>query len=267
MLFRSVIARTDSEAATLITSNVDERDHRFILGSTNASLRPLVYELNQAERAGKTGTALEAVEEQWTHAANLELFSTTLSNALRAQGASPAQLGQFAVRIAQASYPTAVEIAQREFGLRQVPHWDWDAPRTREGYYRFQGGTQCAIARGVAYSPYADLLWMETKKPILSQAQEFAEGIHAVYPKQWLAYNLSPSFNWEAAGLNTEDMRTFIWTLGKLGYVWQFITVRSFFSLHFCFLSFSPTVPESEPGRRVGDWVLGIGIASCQDVR
>ena len=220
-----VVARTDSEAATLITSNVDERDHRFILGSTNPSLRPLVVELHEAERAGKTGAALEAVEERWTNAAKLELFSTTLSNALRAQGASSAQLSRFAARIAQASYPAAVEIAQREFGLRQLPHWDWDAPRVREGYYRFQGGTQCAIARGIAYSPYADLLWMETKRPILAQAQEFAEGVHAVYPKQWLAYNLSPSFNWEAAGLTTDDMKAYVWQLGKLGFVWQFITV------------------------------------------
>ena len=258
-----VVARTDSEAATLITSNVDERDHRFILGSTNPSLRPLVVELHEAERAGKTGAALEAVEERWTNAAKLELFSTTLSNALRAQGASSAQLSRFAARIAQASYPAAVEIAQREFGLRQLPHWDWDAPRVREGYYRFQGGTQCAIARGIAYSPYADLLWMETKRPILAQAQEFAEGVHAVYPKQWLAYNLSPSFNWEAAGLNTEDMRSFIWTLGKIGYVWQFITVRFCSVFSVCLLS--PVAPELGRWYWYWYWALSSGMATCAD--
>ncbi|EJF57125.1 isocitrate lyase [Dichomitus squalens LYAD-421 SS1] len=220
-----VIARIDSEAATLITSNIDERDHAYILGSTNPSLRPLVVELTEAERAGKTGAALEAVEERWIAAAKLELFSTTLSNALRAQGASPAQVDQFAKRVAHVSWPAAVQIAQKEFGLKQVPSWDWDAPRTREGFYRFQGGTQSAVWRGIAYSPYADLLWMETQKPILAQAKEFAEGIHSVWPKQWLAYNLSPSFNWEAAGLNTEDMKSYVWQLGKFGYVWQFITL------------------------------------------
>ena len=223
-----VIARTDSEAATLITTNVDERDHPFILGSTNSTLRPLVVELTEAERAGKTGAALEAVEEKWMSDANIQLFSTTLSNALRAQGASPSTLEQFAARIAHVSYPTAVAIAQKEFGLKQVPFWDWDAPRTREGFYRYQGGTQCAVNRAIAFAPYSDLLWMETKKPILSQAKEFAEGVHAVYPQQWLAYNLSPSFNWEAAGLNTDDMKSYVWELGKLGFVWQFITVRIF---------------------------------------
>lgn len=220
-----VIARTDSEAATLITTNVDERDHPFILGSTNPNLRPLNAELNEAEKAGKTGDALEAVEEKWMAAANIQLFSTTLANALRAQGASEQILARFAQRIAHTSYSDAVAIAQKEFGLRQAPFWDWDAPRTREGFYRYQGGTQCAINRAIAFAPYSDLLWMETKKPILAQAREFAEGVHAVYPEQWLAYNLSPSFNWEAAGLNADDMKSYVWELGKLGFVWQFITV------------------------------------------
>ncbi|TFK94138.1 isocitrate lyase [Polyporus arcularius HHB13444] len=220
-----VIARTDSEAATLITTNVDERDHPFILGSTNPDLRPLVVELTEAERAGKSGAALEAVEEKWMAAANIQLFSTTLSNALRAQGASSSALEKFAARIAHVSYPTAVAIAQKEFGLKKVPFWDWDAARTREGFYRYQGGTQCAVNRAIAFAPYSDLLWMETKKPILSQAKEFAEGVHAAYPQQWLSYNLSPSFNWEAAGLNTDDMKAYVWELGKLGFVWQFITL------------------------------------------
>jgi isocitrate lyase len=66
---------------------------------------------------------------------------------------------------------------------------------------------------------------METKKPILAQAMEFAKGVHTVRPGHWLAYNLSPSFNWEAAGLNEKDMQEYILQLGKLGFVWQFITV------------------------------------------
>jgi isocitrate lyase len=225
-----VIARTDSEAATLITTNIDERDHPFILGSTNPDLRSLVTVLTEAEAQGKTGAALEAIEEDWMSKAKVQLFSTTLANALRAQtSAPPHTLERFAARIAHVSYPQAVHIAKREFGLKHVPHWDWDAPRTREGFYRYQGGTQCAINRAVAYAPYADALWMETKKPILAQAQEFAHGVHAVYPEQWLSYNLSPSFNWDAAGLGTEDMKAFVWELGKLGFVWQFITVRCFY--------------------------------------
>ncbi|TFY75870.1 hypothetical protein EWM64_g8142 [Hericium alpestre] len=220
-----VIARTDSEAATLITTNVDERDHAFILGSTNASLQPLVRAMNEAAASGLTGDALQAVEDNWVEAAGLQLFSVTLSNALKAQGVSPASLAQFNQRIAHASYADAVSVAQREFGLKAVPFWDWDAPRTMEGFYRYQGGTQCAINRAVAFAPYADLLWMETKSPILVQAIEFAEGVHKVYPEQWLAYNLSPSFNWDAAGLSERDMKDYVWQLAKLGFVWQFITL------------------------------------------
>lgn len=222
-----VIARTDSEAATLITTNVDERDHAFILGSTNPDLRPLVALLNEAERAGKTGSALEAVEEQWLASAKLQLFPDVLANALKAQtSATQIKLEQFHRRVAHLSWPDAAAVAQKEFGLRTVPFWDWDAPRTREGFYRYQGGTPCAVSRAIAFAPYADLLWMETKKPIYSQAKEFADGVHAVHPQQWLAYNLSPSFNWEAAGLNAQDMKAFVWDLGKLGFNWQFITVR-----------------------------------------
>lgn len=225
------IARTDSEAATLITSNIDDRDHAFILGSTNASLPPLNSIMVEAERAGKNGEQLQALEDDWTTKANLQLFSVTLADALTKQGVSASEVKKFAAAIAHASYPAAVQIAQKQFGLKSVPHWDWDAPRTREGYYRYQGGTQCAINRAIAFAPYADLLWMETKKPILSQAKEFAAGVHAARPGHWLSYNLSPSFNWDAAGLGEKDMESYVWELGKLGFVWQFITVGSLFLL------------------------------------
>ncbi|KAG1829769.1 isocitrate lyase icl [Suillus variegatus] len=220
-----VIARTDSEAATLITSNIDERDHPFIFGSTNPDLPPLVNVMTDAENAGKSGDDLQAVEDAWTASANLQLFSETLANALTAQGVSKAIVDRFISRVTHSSFPQAVAIAQREFGLKSVPYWNWDTPRTREGFYRYQGGTQCAIKRSIEYAPYADALWMETKKPILAQAQEFARGVHAARPGHWLAYNLSPSFNWEAAGLNSQDMKGFVWELGKLGFVWQFITL------------------------------------------
>ena len=222
------VGRTDSEAATLITSNVDARDHPFILGSTNASARPLVEVMSEAVARGLTGDALQTVEDTWLAQAGIKLYSTTLADALRAQtSASPATLAKLAARVAHASHKDALAIAQKEFGLRGAPFWDWDAPRTVEGYYRYQGGTQCAINRAVAFAPYADLLWMETKSPIFAQAREFAEGVHSVYPEQWLAYNLSPSFNWDAAGLGERDMKDYVWELGKLGFVWQFITVRT----------------------------------------
>ncbi|KLO14811.1 isocitrate lyase [Schizopora paradoxa] len=220
-----VVCRTDSEAATLITTNVDERDHAFILGSTNSSLRPLVTIMNEAEASGKTGDALQEVEDRWIEQANLQTFSSVLAGALRSQGTSSSKIADFISTTAHFSYSAAVQTAQSKYGLKTLPFWDWDAPRTREGFYRYQGGTQCAVNRAVCFAPYSDLLWMETKKPILSQAREFADGVHSVYPEQWLAYNLSPSFNWEAAGLGDREMRDFVWELGKLGFVWQFITL------------------------------------------
>ncbi|KAG6841974.1 Isocitrate lyase [Blastosporella zonata] len=219
------IARTDSEAATLITSNIDDRDHPFILGSTNANLEPLNTVMVSAEQSGKSGVQLQAIEDAWLQTAKLQLFSQTLADALAKQGTNSSTVNKFLARVAHVSYPSAVAIAQKEFGLESVPFWNWDAPRTREGYYRYQGGTQCAINRAVAFAPYADLLWMETKSPILAQAKEFAAGVHAVRPGHWLAYNLSPSFNWDAAGLGERDMESYVWQLGKLGFVWQFITL------------------------------------------
>lgn len=227
------ICRTDSEAATLITTNIDDRDHAFILGSTNPSLPSLNNVMVEAEMSGKSGDQLQATEDKWIASANLQLFSTTLANALSKQGANKATIDRFSARVAHVSYQQAVLIAQKEFGLKAVPYWNWDSPRTREGYYRYQGGTQCAVNRAIAFAPYSDLLWMETKKPILAQAEEFARGVHAAYPGKWLCYNLSPSFNWEAAGLTERDMQAYVWELGKLGFVWQFITVSIISEIRF----------------------------------
>ncbi|KAF4589927.1 isocitrate lyase 1 [Pleurotus pulmonarius] len=220
-----VIARTDSEAATLITSNIDERDHGFILGSTNPDIGPLATVMLDAEQHGKSGDELQAIEDQWIVAARLQRFTEAIGHQLRAEGHGIKEISQFQTRAAHVAHYQAIAIAKAEFGLKTVPYWDWDAPRTREGYYRYQGGTECAIHRAIAFGPYADLLWMETKKPILCQAKEFADLVHHALPGHWLAYNLSPSFNWDAAGMGEAEMEAFIWELGKLGFVWQFITL------------------------------------------
>jgi len=182
------------------------------------------------------------VEDQWIEKAKLRLFADVLVDAFAAQEANKSKQDSFRSKIARASHSQAVAIA-KEVGLKEIPYWNWDAPRTREGYYRYQGGTQCAINRAVAFAPYADLLWMETKSPIMAQAKEFAEGVHSVYPEQWLAYNLSPSFNWDAAGLGSKEMKDYVWELGKLGFVWQFITVRgvhvTWIGCRLCWLSLS----------------------------
>ncbi len=103
--------------------------------------------------------------------------------------------------------------------------------RTPEGFYRTNAGIDQAIARGLAYAPYSDMLWCETSKPDLAQAQKFADAIHAKFPDQLLAYNCSPSFNW-AANLDDETMLHFREELGKMGYKFQFITLAGWHALN-----------------------------------
>jgi len=103
--------------------------------------------------------------------------------------------------------------------------------RTSEGFFEVRSGIEAAIARGLAYAPYVDLLWCETAKPNLEEAKEFAEGIHAVYPGKMLAYNCSPSFNWRKH-LSTEDIARFQRELGAMGYKFQFITLAGFHALN-----------------------------------
>jgi isocitrate lyase len=102
--------------------------------------------------------------------------------------------------------------------------WDPDLPTTTEGYYQIQGGIEYAIAKSLAVAPFADVLWMETKTAELHDAKRFADAIHARFPDKLLAYNLSPSFNWDTTGMTDEEMRRFPEELGKLGFVFNFIT-------------------------------------------
>lgn len=98
-------------------------------------------------------------------------------------------------------------------------------PRTREGFYRFQGSVATAVVRGCAFAPHADLIWMETASPNVVECTQFAEGVKSKWPQMMLGYNLSPSFNWDASGMSDEEMRDFIPKIARFGYVWQFITV------------------------------------------
>ncbi|MCE0538711.1 isocitrate lyase [Kineosporia rhizophila] len=103
--------------------------------------------------------------------------------------------------------------------------------RTAEGFYRVRGGLEPCIARGLAYAPHAELLWMETSKPDLEVARAFAEGIKARYPDQMLAYNCSPSFNWRRH-LDDDTIAKFQRELGHMGYKFQFITLAGFHALN-----------------------------------
>ncbi len=106
-----------------------------------------------------------------------------------------------------------------------------DEPRTSEGFYRVRNGIEPAIARAIAYAPYADMVWCETSKPDMDQARRFAEAVHEKYPGKLLAYNCSPSFNWKA-NLDDASIAKFQRELGAMGYKFQFVTLAGFHALN-----------------------------------
>ena len=235
------MARTDSEAATLITSTIDPRDHAFILGATNPALQPLNDLMVAAEQVGKSGDELQAIEDQWLGHAGLKLFDDHVIDTINA-GVHVNKKGLISEYISMVRGKSHSESRAIAKGLTGVDvHWDWESPRTREGFYRYQGGCECAINRAIEYAPYADMIWMESKLPDYKQAKEFADGVHTVWPDQKytlrdkrastytdtnsrLSYNLSPSFNWKTA-MPRDEQETYIKRLAQLGYCWQFITL------------------------------------------
>jgi isocitrate lyase len=182
-----------------------------------------------ADGNGTVDRALDAVAdrfiEAWESGARLKTLGEAVADVMRFRADEGAQLemtvDEWQAFAATASWRSALAAAQR-MGLDVT--WDPDLVRTPEGYYQVRGGIPYAIAKSLAAAPYADVLWMETKTADLADAREFAEAIHAVHPDKMLAYNLSPSFNWDTTGMTDDEMREFPTELGKLGYVFNFIT-------------------------------------------
>jgi len=206
-----IVARTDAEAATMIDSNIDPIDHPHIKGATNPGVEPL-YE------AIKNST-----DKDWEERAGCMTYPDAVAKALKAKGTDPTKWLKDSLKMGL----PAMKKAAAALGAGDV-HFDWDVARSVEGYFRIKGSTEFCIQRAIAFIPYADCIWMETGKPILSQATKFASEVRAVAPHQMLAYNLSPSFNWDSAGMTDAQMETFIWDLAKLGFCWQFITLAGF---------------------------------------
>jgi len=182
-----VIARTDAEAATLLTTTIDPRDHAFVLGCTDPALPPLADLMQAAERDGRAGPDLQAVEDDWLARAGLKRFDDAAADALRAAARGDEAVRAYAARARGKSLAEARAVARELLGGAGAGgdvYFDWDKARTREGYYRLQGGCDCAVNRAVAYAPYCDAIWMESKLPDYGQAEEFARGVHAAWPEQ-----------------------------------------------------------------------------------
>jgi isocitrate lyase len=128
---------------------------------------------------------------------------------------------------------------------RDRPFIDTSKGRTSEGFFYVRAGLEQAIARGLAYAPYADLLWCETGKPDLEEAKHFAEAIHKKFPGKLLAYNCSPSFNWKKK-LDDATIAKFQRELGAMGYKFQFITLAGFHALNYSMFTLAKGYRESQ---------------------
>lgn len=161
----------------------------------------------------------------WQEAAKLRTYAQAAAEALAFRSAEGASMDltpeQWIEHTKRMSWYEARQLAE---ALGIDVEWDAERAKTPEGYYQVQGGLEYAIAKSLAAAPFADILWMETATADLHEAKQFADAIHAVFPDKMLAYNLSPSFNWDTTGMTDEQMKEFPKELGKLGFVFNFIT-------------------------------------------
>jgi isocitrate/methylisocitrate lyase len=199
---------------------------------TEVGLTAVVYQAAKAHLANPDSSVdktLDAVADKFIEAWEGQAGLTTLGQAVAElivfredEGVDVEMtLDEWSAFAKTASWYSIRKMAA-ELGVN--PIWEPDLAKTPEGYYQIQGGVRYAIAKSLAVAPFADLLWMETKTADLAEAREFAEAIHAVHPDKMLAYNLSPSFNWDTTGMTDDEMRKFPEELAKLGFVFNFIT-------------------------------------------
>src|SRR5215210_5060226 len=192
----------------------------------------LVAEAAAAYRAGKEPSidpVFDKIESRfvdaWVAGANLQTYGDAVAEALafrESEGDQAEMSAEEWRRFAARTLLYAAQEKARELGVNIG--WDCELSKTPEGYYQIRGGIPYAIAKSLAAAPFADILWMETKTADLAEARQFAEAIHAEFPDKMLAYNLSPSFNWDTTGMSDEEMKRFPEELGKLGFVFNFIT-------------------------------------------
>ncbi len=198
----------------------------------NRGITPLIDEAAATwtnSRQGSLDVLFDRVESQfvdaWQDDAGLETYGNAVGELLRFKESEGEALSMKPAEWADFARTASLYAAQRqaaEIGVDAA--WDCERARTPEGYYQVRGGIPYAIAKSLAAAPFADLLWMETKTADLAEAREFAEAIHAVYPEAMMAYNLSPSFNWDTTGMTDDEMRAFPEELGKMGFVFNFMT-------------------------------------------
>ncbi|RMX71453.1 hypothetical protein D0869_15618 [Hortaea werneckii] len=232
-----VIARTDSESGKLLSSAIDARDHEYILGVTDESIPPLAETLQVMETQGASSAEIDAYESDFVKNHQLVTFDEAAEHHIRSQNRDPTTyLTQVQSTPSARNTPLHIRrrLAAEAAGGSPVP-FNWDIPRTREGFYHYRAGLPAATKRAIAFAPSADLLWLETADPSVANAASFATEIHSATEsaglgRKKLVYNLSPSFNWSAHGFSASDLQNFIPNLAQHGFVLQLISLAGLHS-------------------------------------
>lgn len=229
-----VIARTDSCNGKLLSSSSDPRDHEFIKGIIKENVVPWSEKLIEMENKKVSNSTISAMEQEWYHENELFTFEEALAKSLTS--------GEFETYKAKKEDLMTNKLNRTYLSLREMKLlaqevapskkviFDWDAPKTKEGYYMFKGCIEAAIRRSLVFAPYSDLIWLETKTPDLEQARSFSSEIHKFFPATKLVYNLSPSFNWSAHGFDDKALKSFIWDLAKEGFTLQLVSLAGLHS-------------------------------------
>ena len=191
-----LVSRTDAESAVSLDNNIDSRDVPFLVGTCRLGVKPSQQGWRYRSISPTAGTLRTP----------LRLANCTLEEA----------------------YHEATKRKGSYIDRHNAMEFMWEPNRSPEGFYSIRSGIDYCIKRSLAYAPYSDMLWMETSTPNYEQARKFANAIHSEFPDMMLAYNLSPSFNWDKSGMTDQQIRDYSAELAKLGFNWQFITLAGF---------------------------------------
>lgn len=226
-----VLARTDSESGKLLSSAIDVRDHEFILGVADPAIEPLAETIQAMEAGGAVGKEIDEFEAKWVKGTKLVTFDEAAVAHMKKEGVSEDKIQAY---LDATHKDRDMGVTRRRALANQhtkTPvYFNWDVPRTREGFYHFRAGMPAATKRALAFAPYADLLWVETGDPNVKVAQDLGRAVRSVYPSKPLVYNLSPSFNWMSHGFTPENLKSFIWDIAKEGFTLQLISLAGLHS-------------------------------------
>lgn len=181
--------------------------------------------MDQAHTFEKTlNEIMDFVIQEWEKEAGVKTIGEAAKQAITLALNDAVELVLPAEQERELSMMSIAEVKDYMQSLGLTFYWNCEKMRSPEGYYQIKGGIPFAIAKSLAVAPFADILWMETKTADMEDAKKFADAIHEKFPDKMLAYNLSPSFNWDSTGMTEEEMTAFPKELAKLGFVFNFIT-------------------------------------------